>query len=784
MITLGHIQRVDNSDNGIEVMCEHGKMRITVIEPRVVRIQLTNGDQYRNHDSFARVPYQKSGSVSIQQMEEQWQITAGWFTIDMAHDTRLTVFDKERRVLCRQTRPVSWTERAFRVEFQMEGDEHFYGLGEKAHGLDKRGRHYEMWNTSDPNYTSDSDPLYQSIPFFITLRGGNAHGIFLDNTYKTFFDLGKESESVYYFGAVDGPVDFYILHGPRITDVIDKYTAITGKPYFLPRWALGHQHSRWMVYESQENVLRWSEEFRSRRIPCDTLVLDIDYMDEYRIFTWNPEVFPDPRTFTDRLKEKHFRIMTIIDPGVKLDESFDLYREGAQNEYFLKRDDGSIYIGLVWPGETVFPDFTKAEVRKWFGSKYIGFAKSGVSNSSWLDMNEPSHCIYEGLMEEYSMEQVVDDQGNPWEPRLRNVYGMCMAQAAFEGLKSAHPGERPFLLTRSGFAGYQRYSATWTGDNQSDWEHLWLSIPIILGLGLSGVPVAGADIGGFSGDVTPELLVRWYQLGVFYPFSRNHSRINTTRQEPWLFGGEIEDIIRRFLTIRYQIMRYLYSLLYEASKTGVPIMRPLVLEYQDDPNTYLIDDQFLVGPFLLVAPILAPGATERKVYLPEGIWVDFWNGEGMVGPAVITREAPLNKTPIFLRGGSIIPTGRPVQHTDEDQGDLVLWVIPHGTGEFRLYEDDGVSEDGQYAITWFNVRRDKGRVVFTIEKREGALPIERDLVIQFWTIREPPHEIHIDSKPLELTSEQANFSKEERKLSIVLNDDGGPHTVIVLLDED
>lgn len=786
--TLGQIINEKHDDNSVEFLCENGRMMITVLGLNVIRIQASLGEKYRNHKSFARVPYQEAVSIKVSVVESGWSISTGQFIIKVTHDARVIMTNEiGGYVIFDQKSAVSWTGSEFRVRFRMTGEEHFYGFGEKAHGLDKRGLHYEMWNTSNPDYDSESDPLYQSIPFFIVLRGGIAHGVFLDNTYRTCFDMGNEEEETYYFGSVDGPVDFYVIYGPTISEVIWGYTAITGKPYFFPRWALGHQHSRWMEYNSQEDILSLAHEFRSRKIPCDTLVLDIAYMDEYRIFTWDSKIFPSPKQFTDRLRREHFRVVAIIDPGVKLDESYKLYKEGTKEGYFLKRSDGSTYIGLVWPGETVFPDFSRKEVRDWFGTQYVDFVKSGVSNSSWLDMNEPENCIYEGLREEYSMKTVVDNEGNLWEPRLRNVYGLGMVQAAFEGLKRAFPRERPFLLTRSGFAGYQRYAAMWTGDNNSTWEHLWLSIPMLLNLGLSGVPFGGADIGGFSGDVTPELLVRWFQLGSFYPFSRNHSRLNTARQEPWLFGKEVEDIVREYLSLRYTLMRYLYSLLYEASSRGTPIMRPLVLEFQDDPNTYTIDDQFLVGPFILIAPVLNPNVDTRQVYLPEGAWIDYWSHRVIQGASIVTIDAPLDKMPIFLRSGAIIPTGRTIQYSDEDQGNLILWVCPYGDGEFVLYEDDGLSENGPYSKTRFTMRGNDNEANLLIHEREGTFPIDRQMVIQFWGISKQPTNIMIDDDIIELTSNSdplciVRYEQIKQMLVITLDDDGQPHNIRIMIN--
>jgi alpha-glucosidase len=634
-----------------------------------------------------------------------------------------------------------------------------------------------MWNTDNPDYDSTTDPLYQSIPFFIVLQEGIAHGVFLDNTYRTFFDFGHKEENFYQFGAPNGPLDFYIILGPEITEVIDGYTALTGKPHFIPRWALGHQHSRWEFYEQESDVLNIAKELREHQIPVDTIVLDIAYMDEFRVFTWDNKIFPDPKAFTKKLGAMSFKVMSIIDPGVKLDEGFPIYTEGIEKGYFIKKADGSPYVGLVWPGETVFPDFSRAEVRNWFGSQYSKLAETGLSNSSWIDMNEPSNCIYPGMHEEYPISAAVDSDGNPWEPRLRNVYALGMSESVFKGLRKAYPRQRPFILTRSGFSGYQRYAAMWTGDNHSNWEHLRLSIPMLLGLGLSGIPICGADIGGFSDDVTAELLARWYQLGAFYPFSRNHSRLYTARQEPWLFGEDAENIAREYLSLRYKLLRYLYSLAWESSKTGIPIMRPLVLEFQVDSETYALDTQFMIGPYIMVTPILNQNAESREVYFPESIWYDFWTGSKIEGGQKQKVSAPLDRMPIYIKAGALIPAGQIIQHTDEEQGALFLWIYPGVNSKFTLYEDDGISEDGPFALTDFKLDCNGKHITLNIEERLGEwAPQDRLLIIEICGIEYKPKHIKLDGvEPI------AEYDVSRKLVRITMNDDGQSHELLISL---
>jgi alpha-glucosidase len=389
-------------------------------------------------------------------------------------------------------------------------------------------------------------------------------------------------------------------------------------------------------------------------------------------------------------------------------------------------------------------------------------------------MNEPSNCIYDALKEEYSMRTVVDQNGELWEPRLRNVYGLGMAQAAFEGVRRAYPGKRPFVLTRSGLSGYQRFAATWTGDNHSTWEHLWLSIPMLLNLGLSGVTFCGADVGGFAGDTTPELLVRWYQMGCFYPFFRNHSNMNTARQEPWAFGNEVEKLSREAISLRYHLLRYIYSLAWCAGRTGIPLMRPVFLHFQDDEETWDIDNQFMLGPFVLVAPVVEEGKRSREVYLPSCSWFDFWSDNLIDGPARFTQDAPLDRVPIYVRGGAIIPAGQVIQSSDEDQGDLLLLVYPLGEGEFTLYEDDGVSQDGSSSTTLFRVESSGKSLHMVIGARSGSWkPSARNVVLEFRGLRAAPTRVSVDRRSKRETLNQ----RGERRYSLTMNDDGQHHDI-------
>ncbi len=774
-VTPGKIKEVHQKQSEIDFVCENGNARISIICPKIVRVQASKTSKYRDYDSVSRIEYKEETKVKLEKQDDEWIIHFHGRHLTISNMFAVSVYDKNGQ-LVHQDAPENhlfWENKRVTCEKQLLDDEVFYGLGEKTNGLNKRGLQYEMWNTDNVDHGVDSDPLYQSVPFFIVLNQGIAYGIFFDNSYRTFFDFGKSSQNTFSFGAPDGPLDYYIILGPRIADVIDGYTKLTGRPYFIPKWALGYHQSRWEKYKAEEDVLSVARSLRDNEIPCDAIVLDIDYMDEYKIFTWDREVFPDPKSFIEKITELGLRVVTIIDPGIKKEEGYWMYDEGLENGYFLKKPDGSPYVGLVWPGETVFPDFSKQRVREWFGTQYRRLIELGVSNSSWLDMNEPSHCMYQGLEEEYSISEVLDDKGEPWEKRNRNTYALEMTRAVFEGLKKIDPDQRPFIYTRSGFSGYQRYAGMWTGDNRSNWNHLWMSIPMLCNIGLSGVPICGVDICGFSNDITPELLARWYQVGVFYPFCRNHTRFGTARQEPWVFGEKVLAIAREYIFLRYHLLRYLYSLAWQASQTGAPIMRPLVYEFQSDVQTYSLDTQFMVGPFIMIAPILEKGKVSRSVYFPDGLWYDFWSNERITGGINYEIRAPLERLPIFIRAGATIPVGDVAKNTNHNQGNLRILIYPGRSARFEIYEDDGVSEHSDFCSREVCVETEKDVLRVIMTEADGNMDIpDRHVILEVRGMQEAIVRVQVDEVDVEVEGD------EKGAYFVKFPDDGLEHSIV------
>lgn len=611
-------------------------------------------------------------------------------------------------------------------------EDRLYGLGEKTGWLDRRGRKYVMrnadvWREHPAGLGSATDPLYASFPFFIVHNRRRAYGIFVDNPEFAEFDF--TGDDWLEFSAPADALNYYVLPGPTLPDVVRQYTDLTGRMPLPALWTLGYHQCRW-GYASEADIRRVASELRNRNIPADGIWMDIDYMDGYRVFTWDKKDFPRPKQMIADLRRGGFRPVAIVDPGVKVDDGYFLYDEGRAGDHFVKHPDGREYNGAVWPGPSAFPDFHRAATRAWWADHVRRWLADTGLSGLWNDMNEPAARDITG--------PILDTRhdGRP-HASARNTYALQMARATFDGMLARDPDSRPFILTRAAFSGMQTVSALWGGDNSSQWEHLAASLPMLMNLGLSGMPFVGVDIGGFGGGCDGELLARWTQAGAFYPFCRNHAAAGTRSQEPWVFGPEIEAICRKYIGLRYQLLPYLYNLFREASLTGAPILRPLVWHYPKDPNTFNLNDQFMLGPDLLIAPILAPGLSARAVYLPKGKWYR-WAGRGAAaaplhGPAHVVASAPLDELPIFVRAGAIIPTWPLAQHTGAiNRAGVTLHVWP-GDGSLDFYEDDGASrgyERGGYRLTPIRMRSRGRRLDIEWKRPRGEYGMGRSR----WTV--------------------------------------------------
>jgi len=581
-----------------------------------------------------------------------------------ADTCRVRVLDGAGRTLLDDGAAPGWSRAAdgsVRVERATPSGERFYGFGERNGPLERRGRAMVFYNTDayDPMYggvAPTADPLYQSIPFFLAVREGAAYGVFTDNSRRVEVDLAARDPSRYAITAAGGELDQYVFAGPTMADALRRYTRLTGRAPTPPRWALGYHQCRW-GYRDAARLEEVAAGFRTRSIPLDAVWLDIQHMDGFRTFTWSPSAFPDPAAMTARLLAAHVHTVVIADPGLKVDDAWEVYRDALSGAHLLRSRGGELVTGTVWPGRSAFPDFTRPATRRWWGDRVAGLARLGVAGA-WLDVNEPT-VFPETGGGSVPDETPVDGDGTATTmAEAHNVYGMLESRATREGLLRAAPDRRPFVLTRAGYAGIQRYAAVWTGDAPSTWVSLRQQLPTLLNLGLSGVAFVGSDVGGYSGRATPELFARWAQLGAVSPFFRGHVTQGVPDQEPWAFGTEVEDIARAQINERMRRMPYLEALFAEAETTGAPVLRALTYEFPDDPAAARIDDEAMLGPWLLVAPVLTQGASSRRVHLPPGRWFEVDSGAAWEGPADIDVGVTLAALPTFVREGAIVPRGR------------------------------------------------------------------------------------------------------------------------------
>jgi alpha-glucosidase len=758
--------------------CGGPLVAITVLTEQIIRVRLAPEGSFAPRRSWAvaRPDEEFPGATAAVQTDgDTLLLRTGALTVRVALDTcRIAFADESGQPFCADEDGLRWGrddagQQGVACAKRIAAGEHFYGFGERSGLLDGLGQQAINWATDQYRYTPGTDPLYIAIPTFLALRPGLAYGVFFNNTWHSRFDMGASRPGVWQMEAAGGELDYYLVYGPAPEQVVAGFGQILGTTPLPPRWALGYHQSRW-GYKTEADARELADEFRRRNLPCDAIHLDIDYMDGYRDFTWHPARFPNPRALTADLRRDGFRIVAIVDSGVKIDPEYEVYVDGMERDTFLRRADGEVFHGYVWPDDSVFADYTRPEVRAWWGERQRVLTDAGVSGI-WNDMNEPT--VFERPFSQGGgAPRTIDldaPQGGPGErtthAEVHNLYGSGMAQASYEGLRGAG-AERPFVLTRSGYAGIQRWSACWMGDNTSRWEHLEMAMPQLLNMGLSGVPFVGTDIGGFYGNASGELFARWMQLGALMPFCRGHSSAETERHEPWVFGPEVEAICRTYLGLRYRLLPYLYTLFWETARSGAPVLRPLLYHFPDDPATYQVHDQVLLGPWLMAAPVYRPGREHRHVYLPAGTWYDWWSEEPIAGPAHLLAEAPLERMPLYARAGAIIPRGPELRYADERPLDpLTLDLFP-GDGAFTLYEDDGHSfayEQGRYCTTGYRLHAEAQCLRFAIDERAGDYaPPARRLVLRVHAMGQRAAEQHPG----------ADYDPARRILTLVLDDDG------------
>lgn len=676
LVSPGRLVSARPLPTGATFHFDYTDLEICFLHPSLVRLAWNGVLPYSYAVTSSEWP---EASVTLQQDHLDWRLTSSALQIRVTETGEIQFLDPTGALLRRED-PPSGRGRGWIQSVKIDSQACIYGLGERSGRLNLRPGSYRFWNQEKGgSYGPGDDPLYITMPIYLCLQPHvGSYLAFYDNTYDGRIELDKSVELHF----EDGPACYYLAFGAPPA-LLELFTALTGRAPLPPRWALGYHQCRF-GYKTQVEMERVFDEFQRRDLPLSGLWLDSDSFQDWRTFTTDLKRYPDLPGLARRLNEKDVHLVVSTNPAFQADLQVDLYRQGlAEGDVFCKTPDGSIMEGVVWPGATAFTDFTSQRAREWWGRLYADRLAQGIEGF-WHDMNEPSSFTAWGDMTlPLCTQHDLDGRGGDHR-QAHNIYGLLMDQAGYEGLRKLVPEKRPFILSRSGWVGMQRYAWTWTGDIESSWKEMRQTIACVLGLGLSGEPYAGPDIGGFSSHPSAELFVRWFEIGSFLPFFRTHSAMFLPKREPWEFGEQVETILRRHLKNRYNLLPYWYTLAWQASQTGSPLVRPLFWSDPSDPRLWEADDAFLLGDSLLVAPVVKPGAQQRSLYLPAGAWFDFENDEVYEGGQEINLNAPLERIPVLVRDGSILPMLSP------EGFELHLYAhLPYSTGEGVLYSDAG-----------------------------------------------------------------------------------------------
>ncbi|MBI6038873.1 glycoside hydrolase family 31 protein [Clostridium perfringens] len=673
--------------NNIDIYFSNMKITLTMFENDIVKVFI--GDKYEESISTNGVVDNLEKGEFIVEEDSNFVIIKGTKVLTFVdkNTTEISFKDLDGNIINEDFQPSFKDEKGNVYISKVNDCLAYYGLGEKGGDLNKKGCYTENFNTDDPETDDDSITYYKTIPFYVALKEEATYGIFFDNSFRSYFDMGKERGDRIFFGAIGGQIQYYFIPGENIKEVVKNYTALTGRMEMPPLWSLGYQQCRFS-YFSQEEVRELVKNFEEKDIPLDVVYLDIDYMDGFRVMTFKTPNFDDAAGLISDLKEKGIRTITIIDPGVKVDEEYDVFKRGKEGNHFTKKLDGEIFIGAVWPGDSAFPDFSNKECREWWKSELKKFISEHGMDGIWNDMNEP--CVFNNdhkTMLETCLHN--SDNGVIEHKEFHNRYGFEMSRCSKEAQEELHPNERGFSMTRATYAGGQRYSSVWTGDNMSLWSQMRMSISMNANLGISGFSFVGNDVSGFGLDSSEELFIRWMEMGPFIPIFRNHSNMYTRRQEPWAFGQRAEKIAKKSIELRYELLPYIYDLYYISHKEGLPIFRPMIMEYEKDMNLLNMREQFMLGENMIVAPVLYEGERSKTVYLPKGSWFNYFTREKLQGGKWYKLPCELDEILVFVKEGSIIPTyNKKFRNVKERPKNILLKVFGENAKGFH-YNDDG-----------------------------------------------------------------------------------------------
>lgn len=673
-LSPGHITGTKIIRNGIKIAFEHAELEIFFLNQAIVRISWTPGKPPANF-----MIYENNGeqfSLNINKEDGYQYITSNILKIAISNSGELSFYDLEGKLLKRDFLPAKNGE-AWSLSSFLHDEEHIYGLGERAKTFNLRNGSYLSWNTDiGGNYSRGSDPLYIGTPIYLSLSESGCHLVFHENTHKSKFMLG-ETLDVSFDG---GMLRYYVITG-SLSQIYSELAKLVGFPTLPPLWSLGYHQCRW-GYHNEIDIRNVVRGFEEHNLPLSAIHLDIDYMDKFRVFSINSQRFPSMKKLAGDLSEKGIKVVASINPAVKIDQKYEVYKSGLENDVFCKLPSGELMKGVSWPGWCAFPDFTKAITRDWWKGQYKYLLDEGIAGI-WHDMNEPASFAAWGD-KTFPLSTTHDMEGKGGDHiEAHNIYGLMMNKAGFEALSQYSPAKRPWIFSRAGWAGLQRYAWNWTGDIGSSWEALRVTIPMIMGLGISGHVFSGVDIGGFSGDPDAELYLRWFQMAAFLPLFRTHSAVGTKQREPWVFGEPTTSIVRKFAQTRYKLLPYLYTLAWKTSRTGVPFIRPIYWANVQDQSLWDIDDEFMLGDNILVIPVVHEAEISRSFVLPPGNWYSFWNDQQINGPCQIDVPTSLEIIPVYIKGGTILPM--------DDHGTLSLHIFPADDNQSvnQIYLDDG-----------------------------------------------------------------------------------------------